>query len=199
MRGIGRRANFKELRAKIQDLLPQLRPYVQNPRMLSHWLEEHNSWVSRQLLNAASTLVDPHLAGMGLHVLSLDDSEVEVALPQRWKNRGEGGTVHVGALLTLAEFASRVFWERHLNLQRHDMQVQQVAARFMRETDQRTRAIMKVTENEREALLFRLRAEGTSSVPSQVMIFDQKNRLVAEVTVEWRLTRPMALGAGTDA
>lgn len=189
-------SNFRELAGTIADLVPSLRASLRNPRRMGSLLEEYNPWLSRRLLGAASNLADPYVAGMGLAIERLEEDGIAVTMPHRWRNRGEGGVVHVGALTTLAEFTSRLYWERNLNLGRHEMQVVNLAAKFLAEVESDTRATMDFAETEREAALFRFRSEGETLVPCLVKIFESQGRLIAEVTVEWRLTRPMALPSG---
>ncbi len=188
--------NFKELAGSLGHLLPGLRESLRNPRRMGSLLEEYNPWLSRRLLGVVSNLADPYIAGMGLGIERLDENGVSVKMPLRWRNRGEGGVAHVGALTTLAEFASRVYWERNLNVSRHEMRVAQLSARFLGEAEGDTRAMMNFSEAEREAALFRFRAEGEAVVPCCVQVFENAGRLVAEVTVEWCMTRPLVLGAG---
>lgn len=189
-------SNFKELAEAFGNMLPDLRASLKNPRRVGSLLEEYNPWLSRRLLSAASNLADPYVAGMGLTIERLDENGVSVTMPHRWRNRGEGGAVHVGALTTLAEFTSRVYWERNLNLSRHEMRVVQLAAKFLGVTEHDTRATMNFSESEREAALFRFRADGEAIVPCLVQVFESAGRLIAEVTIEWRLNRLLAIGAG---
>ncbi len=186
-------SHIKDLSNRLQDMWPHLRPFVRNPRLVGSWIEERHPWLGRQILSAASNLADPYVAGMGLSILAFAPTMIEVAMPNRWRNRGEGGSVHVGALATLAEFTSRVFWERHLNLRRNEMRVGQLISRFLRETESDTRAVFNFDENEREAVLYRLRAEGRVYVPCEVAVYDSVGRLVAETTVEWCLAQPKSL------
>lgn len=190
-------SNLREFADQLKELLPEWRTYVENPRRLGTWLEEHQPWLSRQLLSAASNLSDPYLAGMGLHVAELNETRAEVTLPFRWKNQGESGSVHVGAMTTAAEFVSRLYWERLLNLQRHQLHAVQINARFLAEANTDCKAVFTVTENEREAILFKLRSEGTATAPCPVNVFDQAGKLVAEVHVEWKFSQPKALGSGS--
>ncbi|MCM2280483.1 MAG: DUF4442 domain-containing protein [Bdellovibrionaceae bacterium] len=190
--------NFRTLAGSLNELLPGLRHSLRHPRRVGAWLEEHHPWLSRRVLSAASNLADPYVAGMGLSVQRLDENGVEVFMPHRWRNQGEGGVVHVGALVTLAEFVSRVYWERNLNLMRHEIQAVQVTSKFHITTELDTRGVMNFSEGEREAVLFRFRSEGEAIVPSQVKVFESTGRLVAEIVVEWRLKGSLALGAGQD-
>lgn len=189
-------SNLREIADQLKELLPHWRTYVENPRRLGTWLEEHQPWLSRQFLSAASNLSDPYLAGMGLHVEDLGETRAEVRLPMRWKNQGEGGTVHVGAMTTAAEFVSRLYWERLLNLQRHQLRATQITARFLGEVSTDCKAIFSVSEAERESILFKLRSEGTATAPCPVNIFDEAGKLVAEVQVEWNFSQPKSLGSG---
>lgn len=195
--------SWRELAGSLVERLPELRhslrQSLRHPRQFGTWLEEHNPWLSRQVLSAASNLADPYLVGMGLTIERLDENGVDVRMPDRWRNRGEGGAAHVGALTTLAEFASRVYWERNLNLNRHDMHVVQLTAQFLAPADGDIRAVMGFSEGEREAALFRFRAEGEVVVPAEVKIFESQGRLIADIVVEWRLTRPLALGAPAES
>jgi acyl-coenzyme A thioesterase PaaI-like protein len=189
-------SNIKEFADQLKEILPELKSYVENPKRLGTWLEEHNPWLSRQLLGAVSNLSDPYLAGMGLTVDLLTETRAEVTLPDRWKNKAEGGVAHVGALTTAAEFASRIYWERLLNLQRNSMRVTNLSAKFFVDARSTTKAVFDIPENEREALMFKLRSEGEVKPSCAVKIYDHDGRLVAEVTVDWHFHQAKALGSG---
>jgi acyl-coenzyme A thioesterase PaaI-like protein len=185
-----------QLDATLGQVAPDWKTYVENPRLVSGWLEQHSPRLSRALLSAASNFSDPHLVGMGLQVRKLTDETVEVSLPRRWKNQAGAGKVHIGALATLAEMASRVFWERHLDPLLNNLRVSEINARFLRETERDTRAVLRLSEAERETILFRLRSENDISIENEISIYDEREQLIAEVVVHWQFTRAAALPPG---
>ena len=183
------------LTQRINETFPELRTFIENPQLIGDWVERHSPWVNRNLLSVASNITTPYLAGMGLRVERMTETLVEVSMPQRLRTRAESGGVHVGAITTLADHTARLYWERHLHLGRHSMQVVQIETRLLREAASGVRAVLEIAEGDREATIFRLRSEGQTLVTCPVKIYDAEARLAAEVSVEWRFTSPVSLGS----
>lgn len=189
----------KEIRRLSPSLIGELKDIVRNPRALGAMIEERSPWLSRRFLGAASNIAEPFLAGMGLRVERLTEESIEVSMPDSWRNQGEGGLLHTGALSTLGEFASRLYWEHHLDLKRSEMNPVRVHLRVLGRPKGDVRAAYRISVGEREKILHALRASGQTGVECEVSIHDAQEKLLAQVEVEWQFARPLALGAGSGA
>ena len=186
------------MRSRLNDLLKNV---LQNPRQLGDLLEEQVPWlnetVKREILSAASKLADPYLVGMGVRILNLNEERAEIKLPHNWKNsQNIGGSVHVGALCTVSELASRLLWEKHLPPALTSAQIQRLEANFLRPAVRDVRAICHLPESDREALLFKLRSSSETLFDHTVQVYDSEEQLVAEVSVEWKFRQQASLPAG---
>lgn len=189
-------SQLRQLRRESPVLVEELRNIARNPRVLSALIEERSPWLNRRFLGAASNVAEPFTAGMGLKVVLLSEDCVEVAMPGWWRNQGEGGLVHPGALCVLGEFTSRLFWEHHLDLRHSELRSTRIQTRVLTRIQGDMRAVFRFAVSEREATLHRLRSEGRVEVESSVAVYNGDGRLVAQVEVEWDLARQRMLGAG---
>ena len=131
---------------------------------------------------------------MGLSVERLQEDFIEVSMPKAWRNQGEGGLVHSGALATLGEFTGRLFWEYHLDLQSSEIESRRVQVRILARPVGAMKGVFRLPVADREAILLRLRVESSTVAETQTLIYDNDGRLVAEVDVEWQMHRQLALG-----
>ena len=79
---------------------------------LSYWIELTSPRLARQYLAYASELLEPQLLGRGFRISTLNDVECRVHLPFRWQNRTSEKSIALGTVLSLAEFALRVYLDR---------------------------------------------------------------------------------------
>jgi acyl-coenzyme A thioesterase PaaI-like protein len=193
---------FQRMANKVDELKAMTQQILQNPRRLSTLLEQKSPWlgeqVRKELLSAASNFSDPFLVGMGLQISKMTEDDLEIQLPQRWKNSAGGGAIHVGALCTAAEFASRVYWERHLSPSWCESRVVNLQCLFLRAAQRDTKIVYHVGDAEREALLFRIRSEDSVNFESLVAIYDDEEQLICEATIEWNFRRKNTLGSGSN-
>lgn len=191
---------FFQLAEQVKAALPgaagQVKHYLEHPQELASLIEEKSPGLGKGILSAASNILEPFAAGMGLHVAKLEEGLVEVVLPDWWRNRDAGGDVHRGAVTVLGEFAARIFWERHLDLRHANMQVKQIQVKYFKKAQSDLRAVFQISEAERESLLFQLRSRGEVEAESDVKIFDRKEQLVAQVQVDWQFYKAKELSAG---
>jgi hypothetical protein len=176
-----------------EGLTAEIRTVLRNPRILGQFIEQRSPWLNRQLLSAASNISEPFLVGMGLKVEKLNEESIEVTLPAVWKNRAQNSRVHVAALITLGEFASRLFWEHHLDLRSTELEAEKIEFISHRSPSGDLRGVFRISEGERESVLRHLREHGTSEVGSSVSIYDASERLVCEIDVAWRFFRQLSL------
>ena len=186
----------RENSAPLGEMIDELKMMARHPRTLSSWLETKSPWLSRQVLGAASNLSEPFTLGMGLRVSRVGEEAIEVLMSGGWRNRGDGGLVHMGALATLGEFAVRLYWEHHLDLRSVTLESQRVEVRVLSRPIGEMKAVFHLPVGDREVLMHRLRADGDLVNQTETLIYDNNGRLVAEVDVEWRLSRQLALAPG---
>lgn len=177
-------------------LQSQVQEWINNPQKVAALIEEKSPRLSRELLSVASNITDPFVVGMGLQISKLEEDLVEVVLPQRWKNLADGGEYHKGALCTLAEFTSKLYWNRHLNALAARGKVRRLEANFLQQGKGNLVAKYSLSSAEREAFLFRLRTEQEPVIDALVKIYDSQEKLVAEVAIDWQFAAQLALGSG---
>ena len=178
-------------------LQTQLQDIIDNPQKLGAMIEEKSPRLSRELLSVASNITDPFVIGMGLHISKLEEDLVEVTLPQRWKNLAEGGEFHTGALCTLAEFTSKVYWDRHLSAMAARRRVRRIEAQILQVARGNLIARYSLSSAEREAFLFKLRTEQEPILDALVKVYDSQEKLIAEVTIDWQFAAQLALGSSS--
>ena len=150
-------------------------------------------------MSAASNLAEPFTLGMGFSVQRFSEEAIEVAMPGGWRNRGDGGLIHSGALTALGETTVRMYWDYHLDFRHSRIEATRVQVRIIAppdaDSDQSFRGVFRLPESDREAILHRLRVEQSLSLETQTSIYDRNGRLIAEVEIDWRLSRRLMLSA----
>ena len=169
-----------------------LRASLMNPRALSPYIDKLPTPLKNRFLDLASLVNDPFVATMGLKVLSWEDLKVEIYLPDSFQNRDASKKLHIGAISTLAELTSRLFWERHLDPKLSNMQVTSVHVDILNKDFSALRSLFAVNLAEIEALLFELRSKGELSTESEVQIFDDQ-KLIAKATLGWLFKQKIAI------
>lgn len=178
-------------------LVDEVRTFARHPRLLGSWLEERSPWLGRQFLGVASNLAEPFTLGMGLQVERIGEDIVEILMSGGWRNQGEGGVVHTAALSVLGEVVVRLFWEHHLDLRNCEAEPREVHVRVLARPFGQMKGVFRLPETDRESILHRLRSDGAINAETQTLIYDRDGRLVAEVTIEWRINRQLRLGHPT--
>lgn len=179
-------------------LQSQIHDLMNNPQKISALIEEKSPRLSRELLSVASNITDPFVVGMGLQISKLEEDLVEVTLPQRWKNLSESGDFHTGALCTLAEFTSKVYWDRHLSSQAAWRRVKRLDAQILQSPRGNLISRYSLSSAEREAFLFKLRTEQEPVIDALVKIYDSQEKLIAEVMIDWQFSAQLALGSSSQ-
>ena len=168
-------------------------------KSIGHLLEERSPALSRAFLSAASSLATPFAAGMGLTVERLDDLGCVAKMPDWWRNRDENGGAHPAAVATLAQFATRSYWDRHLDPRATRVRLSRLDCRFPTPPTSgpatgALQAEFAFADDAREGVLFHLRGNGRVEAVCVAQVFDSAGRRVAEVEVEWEFTVVSLLG-----
>jgi acyl-coenzyme A thioesterase PaaI-like protein len=178
------------LREKITE---EIKTLVRQPRSLAALIDSQSPWLGRQFLGVASNIVEPFLVGTGVSVTSIGEEIAEVTLPNIWRNQGERNVVHNAAIAAAAELASRLYWERHLDIRHAEMHATSVSTRMLASARETLRVVFRATINEREEVLHKLRASGEAESTSSVSVYDPSGKLIAEVEIEWTITKQLSL------
>jgi hypothetical protein len=134
---------------------------------------------------------------MGLKVSRFTGDAIEVSLPAGWRNRGEGGRIHSGAIAALGESTVRMYWDFHLDLKISDVEARRVSMQVLTSPESDLKAVFRLPEVDREAILHRLRVDRSLSLETRTLIYDSVDRLVAEVDIDWHLSRRLTLSGAT--
>lgn len=167
-----------------------------NPRALSPYIDRLPPSLKNRFLDLASLINDPFVATMGLKVLSWEDLKVEIHLPDSFQNRDASQKLHIGAISTLAELTSRLFWERHLDPKLATMQSVSVHVDILNKEFGSLRSLFTCGLAEIEEKLFELRSKGTLSCESEVQIFDEQ-KLIAKATLGWSFYQKKSIASSS--
>ncbi len=168
-----------------------------NPRALSPYVDHLPARLKNRLLDLASLVNDPFVATMGLKVLSWDDLKVEIRLPDSFQNLDASKRLHIGAISTLAELTSRLFWERHLDPKLSSMRATSVQVEILNKDFGSLRSLFNCSLSQIEEMLFELRSKGELTTESEVQIFDEQ-KLVAKARVGWSLNQKIAISQNSS-
>ncbi len=168
-----------------------------NPRALSPYIDKLPANLKNKFLDLASLINDPFVATMGLKVISWEDLKVEIHLPDSFQNRDASQHLHIGAISTLAELTSRLFWERHLDPKLSKMQSISVNVDILNQDYGSLRSLFTCTLSDIEEKLFELRSKGALECENEVQIFDGQ-KLIAKATLGWKFNQKIAISAPAE-
>lgn len=135
------------------------------------------------------TTVIPFNQHVGLEAAP-PESGFLLALPDHGRYANHLGTVHAGALLTLAEAASGEFLARRFPDPGQVVPVvRRLEAKFRRPGGGRLQARARVTEQQVAAWGEQLRARGRLSLSLPMEVVDAGGEVVMSALVEWFITR----------
>lgn len=160
---------------------------------IAQMIEEKSPHLAQTFLNVASEVSNPHQVGMGLKILDLSDEGIRVLLPNRWRNRTQSGALHAGALMTLAEYAGRSYWERLVDRNLGDVRLVEVRANYMKNSYRDVFAQFHFAGEQRERVLFELRSQGRVVVDTSIIIFGKDDQRIADFTLVWDISSPLVL------
>lgn len=188
-----------QVSGQLTSVVNELKSIAKHPRSAGAYLESRSPWLNRKFLGVASNLIEPFLIGMGLNVRAIREDAVEVLLPGVWRNQGENGEVHSAAVTAAGEFASRLFWEHHLDLRRSELRVERTETRFLQVPRGDLTVVFRCSVADREETLLRLRADGHARHDGSASVYDRGERLCAEIEISWVFERGIALSAGPSS
>ena len=148
---------------------------------LAALLEEVSPKASHAALSYAMDMVRPFSAGMGLRISRLSDTQVEMVIPARTRNKNETGTLHEGALTAAAVEAVKLLWMRHAPMGEFEISVTRMEALFVKTQEDECRLRIELAEATRESVLSSLRDHREAKAEAEIKIFDENDQSVADI------------------
>jgi hypothetical protein len=148
--------------------------------------------ISRRLLQSAFSLGDP-LSMLSGKVISVDDAKVEISLDQSWREALGWRSLSTAAVLTAAEQASRIFWERHLEVVGGTAVLRGGQVQLVGDLPKQVVVSYAMTAPDRESLLHELRRVGEAASEMRAQVYDSKQKLVATCDLQWHFSSILRL------
>lgn len=189
----------QSLRKNLEQAQTQLKKELQSRGLrwsavdLAAAMEELSPVGSRTALSYALDLLKPFVAGMGLRVSRLSDTQVEMVVPNRVRNMSEGEQLHEGAFIAAGVEAARLLWTRHAPLGHFDLQTQNLSLQLFRPAEREIRVRLELPESVREAALSKLRQEREADSDLQLRFVDEAEQTLAEMQLSLKLRHIPAL------
>lgn len=158
-------------------------------------LEEISPKASHAALGYAADLLRPFSVGMGLRISRLSDSQVEVVLPGRTRNKNEEGQMHEGAILAAAVEAARSLLQRHAPLGEFKISSRKIEIENFQPSSGELRFRLELSETLRESVLAELRKRRKSQLDLLVQAYDEKDFVVAEINLHLELHHTPSLSS----
>ena len=159
-------------------------------------LENKSPHVARLFQNYLDEVSNPHQVGMGLNVVELDHRVCKVLMPHRWRNRTASGAFHTGALTTLAEFTARTYWGQQVSNSVAELKLESMECKFLNLSFRDVTALLSLSGEEREKVLFDLHTQGTAQSQVTVILFGKNEKRIADYHFNWELKSPLMLQEG---
>ncbi len=160
-------------------------------------IEEVSPDRSRAALGFMLNFLRPFSAGMGFRVTRLSDTQIEMIIPCKFRNRNDQGQLHVATFLPAALEATQIFWQRHLDgaveiqLMSEVLKVHQMIAE-----DARLRTEVSVAY--REFVLSQLRESPCQMIEMKFQIYGSQDRLSAELDLKIQAQKKLTLSQQKD-
>jgi len=144
-------------------------------------------------LNLALDFLRPHIQALGLRIARLSRSQVEIVLPNKFRNRGSRGMVLEGAVVMAAVEALKWLWDQNKPDGNFRQEISKVTFEGLKPLMGELRLRDELAELPRETALLELANGNRSSMVMVVVVFDQDEQVVARVEVEMNLGLTPAL------
>lgn len=165
---------------------------------LAALLEEVVPSASRSALGGALDYLRPFTAGLGFRVARLSDSQIELVIPWRERNRDSQGRLHEAVLVGAALEAARLLWTRHAPVGGFDIEVHSFSAEFHRHPRSEIRVRLEIPETARENVLALLRENHQASSEISLRFVDGDEQSVADMNLSLKLRHTPTLDAPAE-
>ena len=137
-----------------------------NPVDFAGFIEPWAPQASREILSTVLDFFRPLALGLGLRISKLKDTQLEMILPARKKNRNENEQMDESALLAAALRGTKILWLRNAPLGQFKQTVKTIQLRAVDTPDEGMSILNKyylrveLPETHRELVLSQVRIQG---------------------------------------
>lgn len=190
------RKGFESAQSQVKDQLKKeldQRGLRLNAADFSALLEEIAPGASRAALTGALEFFRPFTGGLGFRVSRLSDTQIEIVVPTRTRNKDEAGQLHEGVLLTAGIEAGKLLWARHAPLGGFESSVKSMSFELLKSTHSEVRVRMELLETARETTLAQLRQERQATSELALSLVDDEEQLIGQMNMTLLLRHTPAL------
>lgn len=162
-----------------------LRPHIVD---FMTYVEKWSPQMTREALSYFLDFFRASTIGMGLRIAKINDTQIEVVLPDRTRNLDEEGYFLESALITAGIESFKLLWLRHapigdFHFKIQKVQFEKVSVAFNEKKFKNFRARFEIQAEQREIVLNQLRSDHKAMVEHKILFFDESDALAAEMTL----------------
>lgn len=157
-------------------------------------IEEQSPESSRFILGFMLNFLRPFSAGMGFRVTRISDTQVEIIVPWKFRNRSDRGHLHEASLLPAALEAAQIFWQRHIDVPIQIL-LQSETTRWQQQMSEDARVRLEVSPPTREFIVSQLREQAQQLVDMKFQVYGDADRLTAELDLQVLIKRDLTLNS----
>ncbi len=157
-------------------------------------IEEHSPESSRFILGFMLNFLRPFSAGMGFRVTRISDTQIEIIVPWKFRNRSDRGHLHEASLLPAALEAAQIFWQRHIDVPIQIL-LQSETTRWQQQMSEDARVRLEVSPPNREFVVSQLREQAQQLVDMKFQVYGGADRLTAELDLQVLIKRDLTLNS----
>lgn len=163
-----------------------LRPHIVD---FMTYVEKWSPQMTREALSYFLDFFRASTIGMGLRIATINDTQIEVVLPNRPRNLDEDGYFLESALVTAGIESFKLLWLRHAPIGDFHFKIQKInfektSAALNEKKFKNYRARFEIQVEQREAVLNELRTEQKTLVEHKVLFFDENEALAGEMFLQ---------------
>lgn len=132
----------------------------------------------------------PFVAKVGVRCESFAPGRIALALADQSANHNHAGSLHAGALFTLAETAGSAACATHPDLQSYQLMAKGMAVQFRTAPVGGVVARCHLTPEMARTVLWGVTTTGRSELEVPIEITDSRGEIVAEFTASYQFVRP---------
>lgn len=160
---------------------------LRHPRKLSHWLEEKHPALAQHFISYASDVLEPYWWARGLKVEDLSDHGVRLSLPYNWRNRSWSGGFYRGVIVSLAELALHLFWERHLDPSRSRLIIGKIVLDVDQPLTEDIYVQIEMDPSSCDQALYFATSQGQTTLTLEAIIYNRDQRRLGSVEFHYEL------------
>ena len=161
------------------------------------YVEKWSPQMTREALSYFLEFFRPATIGMGLRIAKINDTQIELIIPDRHKNKDEEGYFLDSALTTSGVESFKLLWLRHAPIGEFHFKIQKMTFEkmgnaFNEKKINTVRVRFELPAEFREGALAQLRSEQKTVVDHKISFFDENDSLFAEMSLQsWISVTPI--------